>query len=165
MPLDKTKYITIYSNTVESKINFKNDISSKDIYNKLDNNLHADPNFNYNILEKEIIKSMKTHMQKKTVKFNRRKHKRDHWITFGILRSVNKKNNLYKTLKQTKMNSAIYETRKHRFNQYKNTLRKTITEAKKRYFFNQFGRYEGNGKKTLKNQFKQYLMQYLSIQN
>ena len=43
-------------------------------------------------------------MQKKTVKFNRRKHKRDPRITFGILRSVNKKNNLYKTLKQTKMN-------------------------------------------------------------
>ena len=48
------------------------------------------------------------------------------------------------------MNSAIYETRKHRFNQYKNTLRKTITEAKKRYFSNRFGRYEGNGKKTWK---------------
>ena len=67
MPPDKTKYITIYSNTAESNINFKNDISSKDIYNKLDNNLHADPNLNYNILEKEIIKSMETHMQKKTV--------------------------------------------------------------------------------------------------
>ena len=50
------------------------------------------------------------------------------------------------------MNSAIYETRKHRFNQYKNMLNlcKTITEAKKRYFSNQFGRYEGNGKKTWK---------------
>ena len=81
--------------TVKSKINFKNDISSKDIYNKLDNNLHADPNLNYNILEKEIIKSMETHMQKKTVKFNRRKHKKDPWITFGILRSVNKKKIIY----------------------------------------------------------------------
>ena len=79
-------------------------------------------------------------MQKNTLKFKRRKHKRDPWITFGILRTVNKKNNLYKTLKQTKMNSAIYETRKHRFNQYKNTLRKSITEAKKRYFSNQFSR-------------------------
>ena len=79
-------------------------------------------------------------MQKNTVKFNRRKHKRDPWTTFGILRTVNKKNNLYKTLKQTKMNSAIYETRKHRFNQYKNTLRKSITEAKKIYFSNQFSR-------------------------
>ena len=148
MPRSKTKFITIYSNSAESKINFKNDISSKGIYDKLDKNLHADPNINYNILEKEIINSMETHMQKKTVKFNRRKHKRDPWITFGILRSVNKKNQLYRTLKQTKMNLEIYETRKQRFNQYKNTLRKTIKEAKKKYFSNQFGRYEGNGKKT-----------------
>ena len=148
MPSSKTKFITIYSNTAESKINFKNDISSKRIYDKLDKNLHADPNINYNILEKKIINSMETHMQKKTVKFNRRKHKRDPWITFGILRSVNKKNQLYRTLKQTKMNLEIYEIRKQRFNQYKNTLRKTIKEAKKKYFSNQFGRYEGNGKKT-----------------
>ena len=116
---------------------------------------------------------METHMQKKTVKFNRRKHKRDPWITFGILRSVNKKNQLYRTLKQTKMNLEIYEIRKQRFNQYKNTLRKTIKEAKKKYFSNQFGRYEGNGKKHGKqlimhfigNHVKQYLMQYLLIQN
>ena len=84
MPRSKTKFITIYSNTAESKINFKNDISSKRIYDKLDKKLHADPNINYNILEKEIINSMETHMHKKTVKFNRRKHKRDPWITFGI---------------------------------------------------------------------------------
>ena len=54
------------------------------IYDKLDKSLHADPNINYNMLEKEIINSMETHMQKKTVKFNRRKHKRDPWITLAF---------------------------------------------------------------------------------
>ena len=129
MPRSKTKFVTIYPNTAESKINLKNDISSKRIYDKLDKNLHADPNINYNIHEKEIINSMETHMQKKTVKFNRRKHKRDPWITFGILRSVNKKNQLYRTLKQTKINLEIYEKRKQRFNQYKNKLRKTMRRS------------------------------------
>ena len=87
-------------------------------------------------------------MNKKTVKFNRRKHKRDPWITFGILRSVNKKNKLYNCLKLTKSDSTILEERKQRFNQYKNTLRKTITQAKKNYFSNQFTRHVGNGQKT-----------------
>ena len=53
--------------------------------------MHCNPNENYNILESKIIKSMESHMDKKTVTLNRRKHKRDPCITFGILRSVNKK--------------------------------------------------------------------------
>ena len=32
------------------------------------------------------------------------------------------------------MDLEIYEIRKQRFNQYKSTLRKTIKEAKKKYF-------------------------------
>ena len=72
-------------------------------------------------------------MDKKTVKFNRRKHKRDPWITFGILRSGNKIK-LYKCLKLTKSDSIIFEERIHQFNQYKNTLRKTITQVKKYIF-------------------------------
>ena len=90
LPSNKTKYITIYSNTAESKINFRNDKASKNIYKKLSKDIHCNPNKNYNILESEIIKSMESHMDKKTVELNRSKHKRDPWITFGILRSVNK---------------------------------------------------------------------------
>ena len=129
-------------------MNFRNDIASKNIYEILNKDIHCNPNKYYSILESEIIKSMESHMDKKTVKFNRRKHKRDPWITFGILRSVNKKNKLYKCLKLTKCDSAIFEERKQRFNQYKNTLHKIIAQAKKIYFSNQFTRHVGNGQKT-----------------
>ena len=115
-------------------MNYRNDIASKNIYEKLNKDIHCNPNENYSILESEIIKSMESHMDKKTVKFNRRKHKKDPWITFGILRSVNKKNKLHKCLKLTKSDSAIFEERKQQFNQYKNTLRKTITQTKKNLF-------------------------------
>ena len=93
LPSNKTNYITIYSNIAESKIFFRNDNASKSVYEKLNKDINCDPNKNYIILENEITKSMESHMNKKTVKFNRRKHKRDPWITFGILRSVNKKIN------------------------------------------------------------------------
>ena len=116
LPANKTNYITIYSNSAESKNNFRNDIASENIYEKLNKDIHCNPNENYNILESEIITSMESHMDKKTVKFNRRKHKRDPWISFGVLRSVNKKNKLYKCLKQTKSDSTIFEERKQRFN-------------------------------------------------
>ena len=46
-------------------------------------------------------------MEKKIVKFDRKKHKRDPWITFGILKSVNKKNLLYKKMKKTELNEEI----------------------------------------------------------
>ena len=87
-------------------------------------------------------------MNKKTVKFNRRKHKRDPWITFGILHSINRKNSLYKKLKKTNSESDVYEVRKQQFNQFKNTLRRTINHAKKLYFHTQFEKHEGNGTKT-----------------
>ena len=92
-------------------------------YEKLNKDIHCYPNKNYNILESEIIKSMESNMDKKTVK-------------------------LYKCLKQTKSDSTILEERKQRFNRYKNTLRKTITQTKKLYYSNQFARHVGNGQKT-----------------
>ena len=146
LPSNKTKYITIYSNSAESKMNFRNDIASKNIYEKL--------NTIYTVIQMKIIIYLRVKLLidgksygKKTVKFNRRKHKRDHWITFGIFRSVKKKK-MYKCLKLTKSDSAIFEERKQRFNQYKNTLRKTITQSKNIYFSNQFTRHVGNSLKT-----------------
>ena len=65
-PQNKTKYITIYANSEECKTNFKNDIASKNIFDRLDKDLHADPNANYKILESEIISSMNCHMEKRS---------------------------------------------------------------------------------------------------
>ena len=144
----KTRYITIYSNSAEAKNNFKNDIISKNIFDRLNKNLTNNRNENYNILEEEISNSLEIHMNKKTVKSNRRKHKRDPWINFGILHSINRKNSLYKKLKKTNSESDVYEVRKQQFNQFKNTLRRTINHAKKLYFHTQFEKHEGNGTKT-----------------
>ena len=63
----KTRYITIYPNSEEAKNNFKNNISSKNIFDRLNKNLTNNPNENYNILEEEIStsNSLEIHMDKK----------------------------------------------------------------------------------------------------
>ena len=133
IPKPKTRYITIYANKEECKEKFQNDIASKRIHDKLDKNLHADPNTNYKILKSEIINSMNCHMENKVVKFNKNKNKKNPWITFAILKSVNK-NWRYKKLKKTNENSENYEIKKQEFNMYKNTLRRLINQAKKTLF-------------------------------
>ena len=55
-----------------------------------------DPNNNYNVFLDAITKSMNACLQRKVVKFNKKRHKKFPWITFDILKSVNRKHFLYK---------------------------------------------------------------------
>ena len=73
LPHTNTIYITTYSNSEEAKNNFKNDISFKNIFDKLNKYLTNNPNENYNILEEEISNFLKIHMNKKKLKKNNSK--------------------------------------------------------------------------------------------
>ena len=61
--------------------------------------------------------------------FNRKKHKRDPWMTYGILNSVNRKNLLYKKLMTINRDSLLFDIKKQEFNAYKNTLRRLINQS------------------------------------
>lgn len=148
MPLSKTKYITIYCNSDASKEEFRSNIESKQLYNNMNRDLSADPNENYNAIETAITKSRDLYLGKKTVRFNRRKHRKDPWITHGILKSVNTKNKLYKRLKKTKSTNPSYERKKQTFNGFKNALRKIIRKAKKDYYSQLFSQHKNDIKKT-----------------
>ena len=91
---------------------------------------------------------MNSHLGIKIVKFNKKKHKRDPWITYVILKSVNQKNLLFKRMKKTNVESPLYDDRKQQFNSYKNILRRLINQAKTLYYGTEFNRHRGNGKKT-----------------
>ena len=77
IPPNKTCYITVFSNSDQTKQNFKNNLESKNIYDMLNKEPNANPSENYLILQTAVSDSMKTHLTKKVVKFNRKKHKRD----------------------------------------------------------------------------------------
>ena len=69
-------------------INVMNEIKLGIIYGKLNKNPNADPNYNYDILYKEITRAKTKHMPNKLVEFNRIKHKKSAWITQGLLTSL-----------------------------------------------------------------------------
>ena len=112
IPPNKTYYITVISNSDQAKQNFKNDLESRNIYNMLNKEPNANPNENYLILQTAITDSMKTHLTKKVMKFNRKKHKRDPWMTYGILNSVNRKNLLYKKLMKINRDPLLFYIKK-----------------------------------------------------
>ena len=70
-------------------------------------------------------------------------------MTYGILNSINKKDRLsYKLLLKTDFNSDKYAALKATFKQYKETLRRSIKEPKKLYYYRTFLLYQHNVRKT-----------------
>ena len=78
----------------------------------------------------------------------RKKHKINPWLTAGILKSINSKDKLYKTLVQTSKDSTDYPVLLSNFKVYKNIIRRSIMHAKRDYYRNAFNRYSTNMKKT-----------------
>ena len=149
LPPARNKFITIRTNTDDQKDHFKQRFHHKHIFDQLDTNIHVnDPNHNYEILEHALKETHSECFPERRVKFNDKKHKKTPWITNGILRSINSRNKLYKKLKKTKIDSLSYITKKSNFNRYRNTLNKTITNAKRVYYKAIFNLYKHDMKKT-----------------
>ena len=65
IPQNKTYYITVFSNSNQTKQNFKHDFESRHICDILNKKPNVNPNKNYAIFETAIIDCMNTHLTKK----------------------------------------------------------------------------------------------------
>ena len=143
------KYITIKTNSEEAKRHFCSSFKSKNIMDLLNRNIHAtDPNENYEVLEQTLKEVHNESFPERIVRFNVKKHKKTPWITTGILNSINRRNKLYKVLKQTKTDAISYATKKSNLNRYRNILSKTIAFAKRTYYIHIFDQCKRDMKKT-----------------
>ena len=75
--------------------NFKADLASCNIYDRMNHSLQQNPNTNYDILSDILTELKVKHMPKKIRKFNKRKDKKEKWMTNDLLRQINTKNELY----------------------------------------------------------------------
>ena len=65
------KYIEIEVCSQEIMDRFKIEVANTDLYNKLNQDLNTDPNYNYDILSAELQAAKNLHILRKITKFNR----------------------------------------------------------------------------------------------
>ena len=147
--IDKVnKFINIEKRDDSSMNKFVDELTSLNICDKLDKQLTSDPNNNYEILSGLLKYAREKHLPKKTVKYQKKRHKKSKWISNGILKSINTKDRLHKVLVQTDpANTILYERRKEGFKQYRAELRKSIRKAKRDYYTSIFNRHENDIRK------------------
>ena len=90
----------------------------------------------------------KTPNTKKKVKFNHYKHKKNPWITKGILNSIKFRDKLYKNTRLTDPDSIKYQTLHENLKSFYSRLQRNINQAKNSYYDDNFKRYITNMKKT-----------------
>jgi hypothetical protein len=108
----------------------------------------SDPNQNY---EKfiNIFKSAINHfIPTREVHFNKHKHKKNPWITRGLINSIKFRDKLYAKLKSTPVSHALYDTLKNNLCVYNKILKKNIKLAKKSYFESCFSKYRNDMRNT-----------------
>ena len=142
------KYIKVTTQSYEAISNFANEIINSDILERLNKTSNADPNTNYNILHDSIERAKEAHLPDKIVKFKKHKHKKNGWITSGILRSIKHRDGMYKKLKGEKPNSHKYITIKTNLKTYNTILKRSIRLAKIDFYHSHFAKYKNDAPKT-----------------
>ena len=88
------------------------ELESIDIYNLLDHNSHADPNGNYGIFENTLISLYNKYLPVKKQKYHKYRHKNSFWITTGLMKSIQYRDKLYRSMKLLIPNSVEYYIQK-----------------------------------------------------
>ena len=142
------KYIKVSNQSPENIEKFKNELISADILGNIDQNPEADPQINYDTMSSIIETNKDKFLPCKNIKFNSRKHKKNSWISYGILKSIKFRNELYKKIKKSDPNTIEYDILSTNLNTYNKILKRSIRMTKQRHYQNIFNIYSGNVKKT-----------------
>ena len=107
--IKQPKYIKVSNQNPENIEKFKNELISADILGNIDQNPEADPQINYDTMSSIIEKKKDKCLPCKNIKFNSQKHKKNSWISYGILRSIKFRNELYKKMRKSDPSTIEYD--------------------------------------------------------
>ena len=123
------KYITIQQQDTDTIPNLIDDLKHIDIYNKL--SYDYSPNIEYNHFASILIAKTKQHIPEKTVRFNTYKHKKELWMTTGILNSIRYRDKIFSRSQLLKPASSRYSNSKCNLDSYNKIVEKIHKNSKK----------------------------------
>ena len=138
-----TKYIKLCNTSPKAINDFKSEIHSLNIINKLNKNIDNNPEVNYNILSEHISKALNKHIPTVITKFKKSK-----WITLGLINSIKFRDKLYKRLHRYPNNSEEFNSAKINLQTYNRILKQNIRQAKKLHYQAHFNKIKNDMKKT-----------------
>lgn len=144
------KFIEVQTNSKEAIEKFKIQLSNEIAKTNFDNNILADPNGNYDKLHNILISCKSENLPKKKVRFNRKKHKIAPWMTYGILKSINKRDSLHAKLLKLNPRSPMYDELAEKLKKYSSVLQTCRRKAKADYYKKDFEKRKDNIKETWK---------------
>ena len=144
------QYVELETNDAQAMNTFVNKLQDSNITDKLDQDPNTDPNENLKQFLDTFTHLKNEHLPKRRVKLNKRKHKVQPWMTTAILKSINSRDKLYKSLMLTPRDSPNYLEVQRNFKTYKNIIRRCIMLAKRDYYNKLFNKHSKNLKMTWK---------------
>ena len=129
-------YVEVKVLNEENVESFRKEMADLEIHNKLDDTVDRDPNYNNEIVSTLLqnAKSKHTCIPKQIKKFNKRRHKKERWMTDELLAQVLKIIDMYVHWKTTPITHPDYEQVKLKFKGYEKIVSKGIDKAKKDYY-------------------------------
>ena len=94
--------------------------------------------------EKHILIVKNKTMSIKTVKFNKKKHKGNDWMTDDLLDLINLKNRLYKEFKQTPTQHVDFNSRKTNLQTCQRIYKRNKDSVKRDYYYKLFHKYKSD---------------------
>ena len=144
------KFITISAVNKNSIDNFKQDVATQIDNTSFEKGLLSNPNINYDKLHDILLHCKHKNMPTKTVRFNKYKHKKCPWITYGIIESIKQRDKLNRKFHSSKFGTPKYECLEKKLRDFEAILQASKRKAKSMYYKDHFEKRKGNIKLTWK---------------
>jgi hypothetical protein len=150
-PTNTKKKITLTLRHPNMNELIKADLQNMNIITQMNPNQTDDPTINYDVIEAVLTSLIDKYTTTRTVTFDKHKHKKNPWITYGIIKSIKYKDKLHLKMKRSPPGSQQQITLKTNLATYDKILKQTIRQAKAMHHIQTFTQYKNNPKQTWKS--------------